>query len=144
MGCYASSAKDKPHIEGTVVKKKANVKYNFKVLMVGTSASGKSTIAKQMKILHCNGHSPEEKENYKKILVSNVIFSLNQLIAFAQTNNIHLSCQLEAEKIGRIDFYNTPVLKELVDDIKKIWEDKGNIGIWVLLFLFNQKIILKL
>lgn len=59
-------------------------KYYMKLLMIGTAASGKSTFAKQMKILHMNGFSDAEKEDFKRILVWNLFSVVTELLEHAQ------------------------------------------------------------
>jgi len=67
-----------------------NPKYYLKLLMIGTTASGKSTFAKQMKILHMNGFSDSEKEDFKRILAWNLMLAVNELLE-------------QAKKLGRLE-----------------------------------------
>lgn len=46
----------------------------------GTGESGKSTIAKQMKIMHLDGFTKEERDTYRSILHSNIIDSMSTLL----------------------------------------------------------------
>ena len=46
----------------------------------GAGESGKSTILKQMKIIHLNGFSRSELDGYKPIVVRNVLESIRNLI----------------------------------------------------------------
>lgn len=48
--------------------------------MIGAGESGKSTIAKQMKIIHELGYSKEECEQYRPVVYSNTIQSLMAII----------------------------------------------------------------
>ncbi len=45
----------------------------MKLLLLGAGESGKSTISKQMKIIHLNGFTEAELLGYKPILQSNAI-----------------------------------------------------------------------
>lgn len=49
-------------------------------LFVGAGESGKSTIVKQMKIIHETGYSKEECEQYRPVVYSNTIQSLMAII----------------------------------------------------------------
>lgn len=56
-------------------------------MKIGAGESGKSTIAKQMKIIHESGYSKEECEQYKPVVYSNTIQSLMTIIrAMGQLN----------------------------------------------------------
>lgn len=46
----------------------------------GAGESGKSTIVKQMKIIHETGYSPEECDQYRPVVYSNTIQSLMAII----------------------------------------------------------------
>lgn len=49
-------------------------------LSIGAGESGKSTIVKQMKIIHETGYSHEECEQYRPVVYSNTIQSLMAII----------------------------------------------------------------
>jgi len=53
----------------------------------GAGESGKSTVLKQMKILHQGGYSPEERESYREIIWSNTIQSMQVLLRGMSTIN---------------------------------------------------------
>ena len=52
----------------------------FFLLFTGAGESGKSTIVKQMKIIHETGYSKEEREQYRSVVYSNTIQSLMAII----------------------------------------------------------------
>eukprot|EP00834_Sanchytrium_tribonematis_P005000 NODE_276_length_10970_cov_0.627909.p11 type:complete len:156 gc:universal NODE_276_length_10970_cov_0.627909:2973-2506(-) len=66
-----------------------------KILLLGAGESGKSTIAKQMKIINLGGYTKEDKSNYKKIIYQNVELSIrllndamhNTLLIFSDKQN---------------------------------------------------------
>lgn len=49
-------------------------------ILLGAGESGKSTIVKQMKIIHETGYSKEECEQYRPVVFSNTIQSLMAII----------------------------------------------------------------
>uniref|UniRef100_A0A8V1A9P8 Guanine nucleotide-binding protein G(i) subunit alpha-2 n=1 Tax=Gallus gallus TaxID=9031 RepID=A0A8V1A9P8_CHICK len=51
-----------------------------KLLLLGAGESGKSTIVKQMKIIHEDGYSEEECRQYKAVVYSNTIQSIMAII----------------------------------------------------------------
>jgi guanine nucleotide-binding protein G(i) subunit alpha len=50
------------------------------LILKGAGESGKSTIVKQMKIIHETGYSKEECEQYRPVVYSNTIQSLMAII----------------------------------------------------------------
>jgi hypothetical protein len=101
-------------------------KYYMKLGMVGTSSCGKTTVAKQMQILHRNGFSDEEKENYKKILISNVIFAFREMVNQSKKRGIAIEHQEAGQALTTADPYNSTLTPELVNHIKNLWKDDGN------------------
>uniref|UniRef100_A0A673IRH1 G protein subunit alpha i2 n=1 Tax=Sinocyclocheilus rhinocerous TaxID=307959 RepID=A0A673IRH1_9TELE len=51
-----------------------------KLLLLGAGESGKSTIVKQMKIIHEDGYSEEECKQYRAVVYSNTIQSIMAII----------------------------------------------------------------
>jgi guanine nucleotide-binding protein G(i) subunit alpha len=97
-----------------------NPKYYLKLLMIGTTASGKSTFAKQMKILHMNGFSDSEKEDFKRILAWNLMLAVNELLE-------------QAKKLGRLENsalldkykpHETQLTSEIAQELTRLWKDK--------------------
>ena len=52
----------------------------IKLLLLGAGESGKSTIVKQMKIIHDNGYSLREKEMFRPVVFCNAVQSLLTII----------------------------------------------------------------
>ena len=50
-------------------------KSEYKILLLGSGESGKSTIVKQMKIIHQNGYSKEELYMFRLTVIKNVVDS---------------------------------------------------------------------
>lgn len=51
-----------------------------KILLLGSGESGKSTIVKQMKILHLNGYSPDELATFTPVIIRNIYDSIRNII----------------------------------------------------------------
>jgi guanine nucleotide-binding protein subunit alpha len=45
----------------------------YSLSIIGAGESGKSTILKQMKLIHDGGYSKEEREAFKEIIFSNTV-----------------------------------------------------------------------
>uniref|UniRef100_A0A914UN92 Uncharacterized protein n=1 Tax=Plectus sambesii TaxID=2011161 RepID=A0A914UN92_9BILA len=62
-----------------------------KLLLLGSSDSGKSTIAKQMRILHMNGFDETELINFRYLVYANIITCLQQLISGIKELDMQIS-----------------------------------------------------
>jgi hypothetical protein len=69
----------------------------FSQIAIGAGESGKSTIAKQMKIIHLNGFSEDEKKSYKSTIYSNIIVSMRTLIEAAADLNITVADSVSSQ-----------------------------------------------
>lgn len=61
--------------------KDAIIDTEVKILLLGAGECGKSTIVKQMKIIHDKGYSKEEKKMFIKLVFSNTIQCLSIILA---------------------------------------------------------------
>jgi len=50
------------------------------MLLLGAGESGKSTVLKQMKLLHHGSYSMQEREQYKEIIFSNTVQSMRAIL----------------------------------------------------------------
>lgn len=96
MGCGAS--KPDPEVKDAAVRndkidkqlrhdKKTNSK-TVKILLLGAGESGKSTIIKQMRILHSDGFQEDEKIQTRAVIYSNVIVACKVLLDIMDTQKI--------------------------------------------------------
>nr|XP_023026305.1 G protein alpha i subunit [Leptinotarsa decemlineata] len=101
-----------------------------KLLLLGAGESGKSTIVKQMKIIHEFGYSAEECEQYRPVVYSNTIQSLMAIIRamgqlridFAEPSRTDVARQFFTYASAAEEGELTP---ELVMLMKKLWQDPG-------------------
>ncbi|XP_015259786.1 PREDICTED: guanine nucleotide-binding protein G(i) subunit alpha-1-like [Cyprinodon variegatus] len=101
-----------------------------KLLLLGAGESGKSTIVKQMKIIHEAGYSEEECKQYKAVVFSNTLQSMMAIIRamgrlkieFADSARADDARQLFALASTAEEGVMTP---ELADAIKRLWKDGG-------------------
>ncbi|XP_034230656.1 guanine nucleotide-binding protein G(i) subunit alpha [Thrips palmi] len=136
MGCAVSSAGEKEAAERSKKIDKdlrmdgERAAREVKLLLLGAGESGKSTIVKQMKIIHETGYSIEECEQYRPVVYSNTIQSLMAIIRamgqlridFADPGRTELARQFFtlASEAGEGEL--TP---ELVLLMKRLWQDAG-------------------
>ncbi|RVE73395.1 hypothetical protein OJAV_G00048950 [Oryzias javanicus] len=102
-----------------------------KLLLLGAGESGKSTIVKQMKIIHEDGYSEDECKQYRAVVYSNTVQSIMAIIKAMDI--LHLDYEepgrqddakqlfkmaAEAEERGALP-------EEMANIIKELWADAG-------------------
>eukprot|EP00047_Mylnosiga_fluctuans_P002040 m.222911 g.222911 ORF g.222911 m.222911 type:complete len:360 (+) comp10848_c0_seq1:35-1114(+) len=101
-----------------------------KLLLLGAGESGKSTLVKQMKIIHGDGYTQEELKSYKPTICDNLVHSMRAVLEAMgalkinlgdQSNRVHVKAVLNyAEASAQVGL--TP---ELASAIKALWQDGG-------------------
>jgi GTPase SAR1 family protein len=94
-----------------------------KMLLLGAGESGKSTIFKQMKILHANGYSEAERTQMKYIIHQNVKQYIRVLITQVNSFGYELDEENEdlADQVMLVD--SESVSPEMAESIAAIWAD---------------------
>jgi len=113
-------------INRDLATERKNMGRTVKLLLLGAGDSGKSTVAKQMKIIHLDGFSEEERASYKTAISNNVLTSIRTLIHQCSKFNYTLSKANEsrAQKILDIPRDQDPVVtRELGEDVASLWQD---------------------
>ncbi|GAM27439.1 hypothetical protein SAMD00019534_106150 [Acytostelium subglobosum LB1] len=95
-------------IEKQLKQDKKRLDQELKLLLLGTGDSGKSTIVKQMRILHLDGYTQEDRINHKSLIYRNVVEVLCALIE---------GCQVLGHTIQ-------PTYSDLCDKILDIMEER--------------------
>ncbi|KAH7097037.1 G protein alpha-subunit [Auriculariales sp. MPI-PUGE-AT-0066] len=133
MGCCQSANVDEEakarndEIENQLKRDRLLAKNEIKMLLLGAGESGKSTVLKQMKLIHHGGYNDQERDAYKEIIFSNTIQSMRAIleampqldIQLAQANDgrrgtiMALTGQVEGDILAR----------EIVDAIRGLWRD---------------------
>ncbi|RHZ45261.1 hypothetical protein Glove_682g14 [Diversispora epigaea] len=133
MGCCMSQEEQEgkrknEEIENQIKKDKLSMRNEIKMLLLGAGESGKSTILKQMKLIHDGGYSPEERESFKEIIFSNTVQSMRVILEAMEVMNIPFDSE-EIQKHATI-ILNLPNQIEgdhLPQDvslaIKTLWRD---------------------
>jgi guanine nucleotide-binding protein subunit alpha len=100
-----------------------------KILLLGSGESGKSTIVKQMKIIHQNGFTTEELLSYRPTIYKNVIDSAQAIVLAMR--KIGVDCvqpenRPNADRIIDYRVEGTPTFifsADVADAIHKLWRD---------------------
>ncbi|CAD5115368.1 DgyrCDS4347 [Dimorphilus gyrociliatus] len=134
MGC-AISSEDKAAVERSRAldrQLKADGEKagrEVKLLLLGAGESGKSTIVKQMRIIHDRGYSKEECERYKPVVYSNTIQSLAAIIRAMGQLKISFAGRDKEEDARR--FFTIAgkedgeMSRELALVMQSVWNDPG-------------------
>lgn len=135
MGCanshQDSQAKTRSkEIDRLLEKDKKYASREVKFLLLGPGESGKTTILRQMKIIHDNGYSPEECEQFRYIVYSNIIQSMKTILKGRKQLNIAYSNpEREEDENTFNDLNEIPIAriinKALADSIRNLWSDKA-------------------
>jgi len=133
MGCQGSKSDEqiKQDKQNKIVEqqlKKAKTEYlsEIKLLLLGTGESGKSTIAKQMKILHTEGFSKQELLSFRPVVFNNTLTSMRTLVQAVRNMNLDLKEEnkLKAhyfEEVNPVELETFTI--EMAKDVKAIWAD---------------------
>jgi len=114
-------------IDRQLAMENKKVKNTIKLLLLGTGESGKSTVAKQLKILHMSGFSKEELLHYKSVLYSNVMVGIATLIEQAPK----LGYEIAPGLAPKLTIFADPnvgsmaLTPAIAQDVKAIWADRA-------------------
>ncbi|KAH6568789.1 hypothetical protein BASA50_003061 [Batrachochytrium salamandrivorans] len=135
MGCGMSQEdqelrRKNDEIDQALKKEKANLKNEVKMLLLGAGESGKSTILKQMTLIHGSGYSQQEKEAFKEIIFSNTAQSLRVILEAMQ--NMNMGLELPINEQYRAIIFDLPnqieaedLPAEVTAAVKSLWHDGG-------------------
>ncbi|XP_029429682.1 guanine nucleotide-binding protein G(t) subunit alpha-2 [Rhinatrema bivittatum] len=135
MGSGASAedkelAKRSKALEKKLLEDAARDAKTVKLLLLGAGESGKSTIVKQMKIIHQNGYTEQECLEFKSIIYGNILQSILAILHAMRSLGIDYEaaeraddgCQL-THLADSIEEGTMP--QELVNVIERLWKDGG-------------------
>lgn len=102
----------------------------IRLLLLGAGESGKSTIAKQMKIIHNKGFSEAELVSYKPLIFQNAFQGMVTLLKAAE----ELGFKLENKKNRALvknfleadsEYFTGEINKTIAKDVAALWKDAG-------------------
>jgi len=137
MGCTSSKGEGNSgdklrsnQIDKQIRKDAELAQKSVKLLLLGAGESGKSTIAKQMKILHQDGFSDAERRNFKPVVYANTVQSMVAILKAMEAFDIAFADEALAEDAQKLRHASSQMDDiELNGDIgpslKKLWADGG-------------------
>ncbi|ORX60294.1 guanine nucleotide binding protein, alpha subunit [Hesseltinella vesiculosa] len=102
------------------------LKRECKILLLGSGESGKSTIVKQMKIIHQNGYTKDELFTWRTTVFKNVIESAQALIGAIRRYELSFQNQDTEQYADYLLDYNIgegPLDPAFVQAIQCLWKD---------------------
>ncbi|KAM9785637.1 guanine nucleotide-binding protein G(i) subunit alpha [Neosynchiropus ocellatus] len=135
MGCTIS-AEDKAAVERSKMidknlrEDREKSSREVKLLLLGAGESGKSTIVKQMKIIHEAGYTDEECNQYKVVVYSNTIQSIMAIIRAMGRLKIDFGDAARADDARQLFALASSAEEgvmspELTGVIQRLWKDEG-------------------
>jgi guanine nucleotide-binding protein G(i) subunit alpha len=136
MGCTQSAVADdgakarNDEIENQLKRDRMLAKNEIKMLLLGAGESGKSTVLKQMKLIHHGGYTSQERDSYKEIIFSNTIQSMRAILeAMNEPLQLALQPQNDARRAAilalppQIEGETMP--RDVADAVRGLWRDPG-------------------
>ncbi|XP_039257490.1 guanine nucleotide-binding protein G(i) subunit alpha isoform X1 [Styela clava] len=135
MGCAVSSEDKAANERSRAIDRNLRMdgekaSREVKLLLLGAGESGKSTIVKQMKIIHEDGYSEEECIQYKAVVYSNTLQSLITIVRAMGNLKIDFGHSDRADDARQLfslasSLEDGEMTIELGDCMKRLWTDKG-------------------
>ncbi|XP_019872239.1 guanine nucleotide-binding protein G(o) subunit alpha-like [Aethina tumida] len=103
----------------------------IKILLLGAGESGKSTLVKQMKIIHADGFTLAELSSYRPTVLDNLLASMKYVLAGMgilrinlehSRNKAHAQTVLVAKSCFDMGF---AVLPNVAASLQALWSDRG-------------------
>ncbi|XP_054844205.1 guanine nucleotide-binding protein G(t) subunit alpha-3 [Eublepharis macularius] len=101
-----------------------------KLLLLGAGESGKSTIVKQMKIIHKDGYTDQECQEYRSVVYSNTLQSMLAIVKAMSTLGIEYGNAQRNEDQKQLlamseSMEDGTMPPELAGTIRRLWQDPG-------------------
>ncbi|ORY76569.1 guanine nucleotide binding protein, alpha subunit [Leucosporidium creatinivorum] len=137
MGCATSSPVDheaemrSKAIDVQLQRDQREHGQDIKMLLLGTGESGKSTVMKQMLLLHGDGFSESDREAYKEVIFLNTLQSLLAILSSLTSLSLHIlpsnypSARLLTELPEEGKQVKEEDNEELVKAMINLWEDSA-------------------
>ncbi|KAF2071505.1 hypothetical protein CYY_007183 [Polysphondylium violaceum] len=128
MGCNVSTeSKASKTIEKDLALDRKQAEKEIKLLLLGAGDSGKSTIAKQMRLIHSKGFDDKEIGQFKEIMHSNVLSCIQLLIRNTSRYGVEVDASLKdkVEYYSEINPFELPLTPQIGVEIDTIWKDSA-------------------
>ncbi|PWY80285.1 guanine nucleotide binding protein, alpha subunit [Aspergillus sclerotioniger CBS 115572] len=141
MGCMSSKPVDttdkdavqrSARIEKVLKNDKKVMDRTIKILLLGAGESGKSTIIKQMRIIHSGGFPEDERRQTRAVIYSNLIIAFKVLLDIMRAESIDFQQERTKPLADFIDSLEPDVASDeafsdpkVRDALRDMWDDTG-------------------
>ncbi|CUS07514.1 unnamed protein product [Tuber aestivum] len=129
-GAPDEGAQRSREIERLIRQDEKRIAKEVKLLLLGAGESGKSTILKQMKLIHASGFSKNDRDDYRAIIFSNLLNSFKIILEAMESydlafqneeNEAYVELVIVERELGRQE----PFPKEYQKAFASLWADGG-------------------
>ncbi|KAJ5748439.1 uncharacterized protein N7511_010135 [Penicillium nucicola] len=141
MGCLVSTpaeadkeaAQRNARIDRNLKNDKKTLDRTIKILLLGAGESGKSTIIKQMRIIHSRGFPEEERHTTRAVIYSNIVIAFKVLLDIMNAEGIDFENEEKTKAYAELLDNTDPDVgsDEAFSDLKvrdamsAMWKDEG-------------------
>ena len=102
-------------IERQIRRDKREMRRNYKILLLGTGESGKSTFMRNLRVVHGSGFSTKERQDAREVSLSTLWLGRESVSKFPQVivSNLVITvylilCQMDLQKVNILSLENKP------------------------------------
>ncbi|GLI73109.1 hypothetical protein PoHVEF18_001319 [Penicillium ochrochloron] len=140
MGCISSKPVEmdkeaisrNARIDRTIKNDKKTMDRTIKILLLGAGESGKSTIIKQMRIIHSGGFPEEERHQTRAVIYSNVVIAFKVLLDIMNSEGINFERETTKTSADLLEGTEPDVGSDeafsdlkIRDAMREMWNDAG-------------------
>jgi len=132
MGCVPSNIdpaqkKISRAIDQSINIDRGNREKLVSILLLGAGESGKSTIAKQMKIIHMDGFSDHDRNTFIGVVIENIFSSIQTLLSAARDMQLEVAPELQDAADNLLNMDDLSNFEEHITEfgpmIMDLWKD---------------------
>lgn len=134
MGCTSSKVEDTSALINSRIEQQLKAEKpdpnELKILLLGAGESGKSTVVKQMKLLHGGGFLSEEVDGYREVIIGNLFYGMDTVLEGLHKLSIPFEHQHNVEYARYIQtlprpFNEARLSETLALALRSLWSDQG-------------------
>ncbi|TNN30198.1 Guanine nucleotide-binding protein G(q) subunit alpha [Liparis tanakae] len=116
-------------IDRRLRRERRDLHREYKLLLLGTGESGKSTFIKQMRIIHGSGYSDEDRRDFSRLVYQNIFSAMQAMIQAMDALQIpykYEQNQANASMVRGVDVVTVTTLSDPhAEAIGGLWSDPG-------------------